>query len=133
MNDHFVKFLFSNPVNKDLVITHINAVFSFFSCVLVKDIVFKYRESSAAHYKDKTCSVDVLVEDKDGNVYNIEFQVKTFIGFVNRILFYWSKKYIKLESGKDYDALKKTSIIFTQYQFFGDKDKRYARSFSHCG
>lgn len=131
MNDHFIKFLFANPDNKHLTIALINSVFDFFKLEeRVKDIKFKDRETYAAQYKDKTCTVDVLVEDKQANIYNIEFQVKTFIGFIDRIIFYWSKHFIKLRRGDDYDKLKRmTSIVFSQFKFFKDQDKRYARSF----
>ena len=107
MNDHFIKFLFANPKNKEFTIALINAVLLFFNIGRVKDVKFKDKESNSMHYKDNTCTVDVLIEDQSGNVYNIEFQIRAFIDFTNRILFYWSKEYTKMESGHDYSELKK--------------------------
>lgn len=130
MNDHHVKFLFSNPKNKHFTIALLNSIFEVLKSGRVVDVRFKDKEKNANYYNDKTSTVDVLVEDLEGDIYNIEFQIKTFTAFINRVLFYWANEYTKLESGQDYDQLKKiTSIIFAQYKFFKDADTRYLRSF----
>ena len=61
---------------------------------------------------DKIGILDVFVKEADGTQINIEMQVAEYEFIIDRILFYWAKKYIEsIQSGDDYEKLKQTKII----------------------
>lgn len=62
--------------------------------------------------KDKIGVLDVFVKEKDGTQVNIEMQVAEYKYIIDRILYYWAKKYIEaLQGGDDYEKLKPTKVI----------------------
>ena len=62
--------------------------------------------------KDKIGVLDVFVKEKDGTQINIEMQVAEYKYIIDRILYYWAKKYIEiLQGGDDYKKLKPTKVI----------------------
>ena len=62
--------------------------------------------------KDKIGVLDVFVKEKDGTQINIEMQVAEYKYIIDRILYYWAKKYIEsLQGGDDYEELKPTKVI----------------------
>ena len=62
--------------------------------------------------KDKIGVLDVFVKEKDGTQINIEMQVAEYKYIIDRILYYWAKKYIEvLQGGDDYEKLKPTKVI----------------------
>ena len=61
---------------------------------------------------DKIGILDVFVKEKNGTQINIEMQVAEYEYIVDRILFYWAKKYIEsIQEGDDYKELKPTKVI----------------------
>lgn len=61
---------------------------------------------------DKVGVLDVFVVEKDGTQTNIEMQVAEYEYIIDRILFYWAKKYIEsIHGGNDYKKLKPTKVI----------------------
>ena len=61
---------------------------------------------------DKIGILDVYVTEKDGTQTNIEMQVAEYKYIIDRVLFYWAKKYVEsIQGGEDYEQLKPTKVI----------------------
>ena len=61
---------------------------------------------------DKVGVLDVYVKQTDGTQINIEMQVVEYNAIIERVLFYWAKKYIEsIKGGDAYTTLKPTKVI----------------------
>ena len=62
---------------------------------------------------NKSIALDIHAKSSLGESLNIEIQLGNHRGFMERILFYWSRQYgSQLQSGEDYQCLQRTVSIF---------------------
>ncbi len=137
--DLVFKKLFGSEENKDILLSLINAVLPENQQVTTLTIKNPYNISDYA--EGKLSILDVKAEDEQGNVYDIEMQIKGTTFYGRRTLYYWAKIFgsqldylteeeikIKEKKGKSYTDLNKCIVIsLMDFEFF--KDDRYQRCF----
>ena len=127
-SDIIFKLLFGNELNKDLLINFLMAVLKLplneYSTIEISDPQAKRK------YKgDKLAILDIKVKTKTGNLINIEIQIQVTPEMRERIVFYNAKMMTEqLDSGDEYDKIKKTiSIVITGETFIRSHKKYHDR------
>ncbi len=137
--DLVFKKLFGSEENKDILLSLINAVLPENQQITELSIKNPYNVSDYA--EGKLSILDIKAEDAQGNLYDIEMQIKGTTFYGRRTLYYWAKifgsqlDYIteeevkkKEKRGKSYTDLNKCIVIsLMDFEFF--KDDRYQRCF----
>ena len=108
--DFAFKKLFGSEENKDILIDFINSIIS--EKDQVKDLILKNPYNEKSFENDKLSILDIKAQDEKNNWFNIEMQIFTQSYYEKRALYYWARIYnSQLESGRNYDLLKKTICI----------------------
>jgi predicted transposase/invertase (TIGR01784 family) len=98
----------------------------FLSELLARDVVVKSigeSESNKEHARDKSNRVDVLVEDRSGEILLIELQFSIEMDFLHRMLYGTSKAISeRMVQGADYMEVKKVYSINIVYFDLGQGD-----------
>lgn len=112
LNDRYIKYLFGNPANKDILQDFINDV------LLLEgtDAVFEIKSISGELAQDragmKLSRIDISAELGDGRTVDIEIQVVNRHDFKKRAPYYWAMRHVqKLVSGVFYVDIKPTILI----------------------
>jgi predicted transposase/invertase (TIGR01784 family) len=139
--DLVFKKLFGSEENKDILLSLINSILPDYQQVVDLKIKNPYNVSDYA--EGKLSILDIKAEDEQGNLYDIEMQIKGTTFYGKRTLYYWAKifgsqlDYIKIEEEekekekkkrKTYSELNKCIVIsLMDFEFFDDD--RYHRCF----
>jgi predicted transposase/invertase (TIGR01784 family) len=137
--DLVFKKLFGSEENKDILLSLINAVLPDNQQITEVEIKNPYNVSDYA--EGKLSILDIKAEDAQGNLYDIEMQIKGTAFYGRRTLYYWAKIFgsqldylteeeikAKEKKGKSYTDLNKCIVIsLMDFEFF--KDERYNRCF----
>jgi predicted transposase/invertase (TIGR01784 family) len=133
--DLVFKKLFGSEENKDILLSLINAVLPEHQPIATIEIKNPYNVSDYA--EGKLSILDIKAEDEQGNLYDIEMQIKGSTFYGKRTLYYWAKifgsqlDYIKIEEKKKrktYSELNKCIVIsLMDFEFFDDD--KYHRCF----
>lgn len=120
--DFAFKKLFGSEENKELLISFINSVLS--EEEQIKDITLKNPYNLADYIKGKMSILDIKAVDNNGAWYDIEMQLAEQGYYDKRAFYYWAKVYTEqIESGDDYDILKKTiGINILDFNYISEKD-----------
>jgi len=97
----------------------------------IKDIELDKDSNLLRKYPEQKLGIlDLKAIIDDGNICNIEIQIRNQYDTVKRVLFYWSKLYSEqLERGEKYLGLKKTiSIIILNYKLDELKSSKKAHT-----
>ena len=106
-NDCFVRYLFSDRGNENIVLDFINGVMidSNFATFVSVDILNPFNLTEKAGNKESI--VDLKAVTEDGIIVIIEIQTYSTKNFFERTLYYWSKNYSNvLKKGEEYPELK---------------------------
>jgi predicted transposase/invertase (TIGR01784 family) len=137
--DLVFKKLFGSEENKDILLSLINAVLP--DNEQVTEIKIKNPYNVSDYVEGKLSILDIKAEDAQGNLYDIEMQIKGTTFYGRRTLYYWAKIFgsqldylteeeiqAKEKKGRSYTDLNKCIVIsLMDFQFF--KDERYHRCF----
>jgi predicted transposase/invertase (TIGR01784 family) len=137
--DLVFKKLFGSEENKDILMSLINAVLP--EHQQVTDIKLKNPYNISDYAEGKLSILDIKAEDQEGNLYDIEMQIKGTTFYGRRTLYYWAKIFgtqldyqteedlaKKEKKGRSYTDLNKCIVIsLMDFEFF--KDERYHRCF----
>jgi predicted transposase/invertase (TIGR01784 family) len=135
--DLVFKKLFGSEENNDILLSLINAVLPDYQQVTKVKIKNPYNVSDYA--EGKLSILDIKAEDEQGNLYDIEMQIKGTTFYGKRTLYYWAKifgsqlDYIRAEEKekkkrKTYSELNKCIVIsLMDFEFFADD--KYHRCF----
>jgi predicted transposase/invertase (TIGR01784 family) len=137
--DLVFKKLFGSEENKDILLSLINAVLPDTQQISSLEIKNPYNVSDYA--EGKLSILDIKAEDENGNLYDIEMQIKGTTFYGKRTLYYWAKVFgsqldylteaeieKKEKRGRSYSDLNKCIVIsLMDFEFF--KDDRYHRCF----
>jgi predicted transposase/invertase (TIGR01784 family) len=137
--DLVFKKLFGSEENKDILLSLINSILPEYQQVVDLKIKNPYNVSDYA--EGKLSILDIKAEDEQGNLYDIEMQIKGTTFYGKRTLYYWAKifgsqlDYIKTEEEekekkkrKTYSELNKCIVMsLMDFEFFDDD--RYHRCF----
>jgi predicted transposase/invertase (TIGR01784 family) len=137
--DLVFKKLFGSEENKDILLSLINAVLP--DNQQIAEITLKNPYNIADYAEGKLSILDIKAEDAQGNLYDIEMQIKGTTFYGRRTLYYWAKIFgsqldyltpaeveAKEKKGKSYTDLNKCIVIsLMDFEFF--KDDRYNRCF----
>jgi predicted transposase/invertase (TIGR01784 family) len=137
--DLVFKKLFGSEENTDILLSLINAILPHNQQLSELRIKNPYNVSDYA--EGKLSILDIKAEDEQGNLYDIEMQIKGTTFYGRRTLYYWAKifgsqlDYLTEEEikkrekkGKSYTDLNKCIVIsLMDFDFF--KDDRYQRCF----
>jgi predicted transposase/invertase (TIGR01784 family) len=108
LNDVVFKKLFGENQSKELLITLLNVI-------LKSDIVdIQIREEKLTREKidDKQGVLDIKAECNNGDLIDIEVQLRDQKNMIQRTLFYWSNLYSSnFKEGQDYNLLRRTIVI----------------------
>jgi len=108
--DFAFKKLFASPENKDLLISFINSMLS--EEEQIYNIELKNPYNIANYRKGKMTILDIKAVDEKGVWYDIEMQLAEQSFYDKRAFYYWAKVYSdQLESGDDFETLRKTIVI----------------------
>lgn len=120
--DFAFKKLFGSEENKELLISFINSVLS--EEEQIKDITLKNPYNLSDYRKGKMSILDIKAVDNNGAWYDIEMQLAEQGYYDKRAFYYWAKVYTEqIESGDDYDILKKTiGINILDFNYILEKD-----------
>lgn len=120
--DFAFKKLFGSESNKDLLISFINSLMP--KEKQIKDLILKNPYNLANYLKGKMSILDIKAIDNNEIWYDIEMQVEEKGSYGKRSFYYWAKTYTEqIESGDDYDKLRKTIVIsILDYQYLDEED-----------
>lgn len=108
-NDYLFKRIFGYKGNEKITQNLIEAILER-ECEVVEIKSDEVTEKDLR--EDKVGVLDVFVTEKDGTQINLEMQVAEYEYIIDRILFYWAKKYTEsIQSGNDYKKLCPTKVI----------------------
>jgi predicted transposase/invertase (TIGR01784 family) len=136
--DLVFKKLFGSEENTDILLSLINAILSDNQQITKVKIKNPYNVSDYA--EGKLTILDIKAEDEQGNLYDIEMQLKGSNFYDKRTLYYWVKMfgsqmdYLTKEEQekkkrKTYSELNKCSVIsLMDFEFF--EDDKYHRCFT---
>jgi len=118
--DLFIASLWSAPKNEPILRSLLNGVMTDAGLPAVSKATVLEPFNIQEFPVDKQIRLDVLVEDKAGNRYNVEIQRNKHADFYERMLYYWAETYnSQLKRGNDYDCLFPVrSIIITEFPVF---------------
>ncbi|PCG18769.1 Rpn family recombination-promoting nuclease/putative transposase [Brachyspira sp. G79] len=105
-NDCFVRYLFSNLGNENIVLNFINSAMNNlnFSTFIKLEILNPFNLQKYLNSKESI--VDIKCETDTGEIVMIEIQLQGNESFANRVLFYWANGYsLTLNKGEDYKKL----------------------------
>jgi predicted transposase/invertase (TIGR01784 family) len=120
--DLVFKKLFGSEENKDILLSLINAVLPETQQISTLEIKNPYNVSDYA--EGKLSILDIKAEDENGNLYDIEMQIKGTTFYGKRTLYYWAKVFgsqldylteaeieQKEKRGRSYSDLNKCIVI----------------------
>ena len=103
-NDFAFKKTFGTPSNKPALISLLNAILDLTPPIINVTIENPFNLQDFA--EDKLSVVDVKAIDRSGAIYDVEMQLTTYKGLVQRIVYYGCKLYSgQLVQGNDYRSL----------------------------
>ena len=137
--DLVFKKLFGSEENKDILLSLINAILPDSQQISALELKNPYNVSDYA--EGKLTILDIKAEDENGNLYDIEMQIKGAAFYGKRTLYYWAKIFgsqldrlteedieKKEKNGRSYTDLNKCIVIsLMDFEFFADD--RYHRCF----
>ncbi len=136
--DLVFKKLFGSEENKDILLSLINAILP--TEKQVSEITLKNPYNVSDYAEGKLSILDIKAEDEQGNLYDIEMQLKGSNFYGKRTLYYWAKMfgsqmdYLTKEEQerkkrKTYFELHKCIVIsLMDFEFF--EDDKYHRCFT---
>ena len=105
-NDCFIRYLFSDEGNENIVLDFINGVMIDLNFQTFNNVVILNPFNLTKYLDGKESIVDVKCITKNGTVVIIEVQLSGNSRFPERILYYWSTNYSKLlKKGERYEDL----------------------------
>ena len=90
-NDFAFKKIFGTPENKPALISLLNSILSLTPPIVEVTIENPFNLQDFA--EDKLSVVDVKAIDRSGAIYDIEIQLTTYKGLVQRIVYYGCRLY----------------------------------------
>ncbi|PKQ70659.1 Rpn family recombination-promoting nuclease/putative transposase [Raineya orbicola] len=137
--DLVFKKLFGSEENKDILLSLINAILPEYQ--QIADLTLKNPYNVSDYAEGKLSILDIKAEDENGNLYDIEMQIRGSEFYGKRTLYYWAKIFgsqldyqteeeiqKKEKKGKSYIDLNKCIVIsLMDFDFFDDN--RYHRCF----
>ncbi len=111
-SDLFIKYLFGTGLEKDLLISFINAVLEDSGFRKVVTVELKNPFNIREYIIDKESILDIKATDDQGRIFDIEMQTQGESHFRNRSLYYWARNYsAQLEDGHIWTELKPVICI----------------------
>ena len=108
--DFVFKKLFGSEESKESLISLLNAIIK--SDSPIQDVKILNNDLDKEHNNDKFSRLDIKAKTNNGELINIEIQVKNEYNMIQRTLYYWSRIYTdQLSSTKDYSELSRTICI----------------------
>ncbi|MDK0554343.1 Rpn family recombination-promoting nuclease/putative transposase [Clostridium perfringens] len=108
--DFVFKKLFGAEESKESLISLLNAIIK--SESPIQDVKILNNDLDKEHNNDKFSRLDIKAKTNNGELINIEIQVKNEYNMIQRTLYYWSRIYTdQLSSTKDYNELSRTICI----------------------
>ena len=128
-NDYLFKRLFGTQKNKLITQNFLSALLGY-NCSISEIRSNDVTEIDLVD--DKIGVLDVFIKNIDNTQINIEMQVKNHDFLIERILFYWSKKFFQsISSGDDYSNFSPTKVIliadfcFSKLHMFDEIKKNF--------
>ena len=122
-NDVAFKRIFGSDRNKDILVQFLNDMLEFRGEPPIVDVSFLKTIQDPEIAAFKTCIVDVMCKDKQGNQYIVEMQVTNPGDFKERVQHYGFSVYTKqLKVGEKYKTSKPVTLIaITDFPLFPNK------------
>lgn len=108
--DFIFKKIFGSEKHPNILISFLNAVIKPDNKIV--SVVINNTEITKDFLEDKFSRLDVKATTNNGEVINIEIQIKNEYNMIKRSLYYWSKLYEEqLSEGDKYETLSRTVCI----------------------
>ena len=108
--DFIFKLIFGNEKHPEILISFLNAVIKPVNKIV--SVKIDNTDLEKKHIEDKFSRLDVKATTSNGEIINIEIQLKDEKNMIKRTLYYLSKMYVnQLGSGEDYKILPRTVAI----------------------
>ncbi|GAA0703575.1 Rpn family recombination-promoting nuclease/putative transposase [Paraclostridium ghonii] len=108
--DFVFKQIFGSSKHPEVLISFLNATLK--PIFPIKSVQFENTDLEKQFIKDKFSRLDVKATTSNGEIINIEIQLKNEYNMIKRSLYYWGKLYEEqLGEGDDYAELKRTVCI----------------------
>lgn len=105
-NGCFVRYLFSNLGNEDIVLNFINSTMLDLDFKTFVKVEILNPFNLQKYLNSKESIVDIKCTTETGEVVMIEIQIQGGESFTNRVLFYWANGYsLILNKGESYNKL----------------------------
>ena len=132
-SDSVFKALFGDQRNKEFILSFLR---SFLECPDDEFLNVKFLDPLfPIEYKNgKYCTLDLLIETKNGHKINIEMQNEDLDGFGKRVSYYLSRMTARqLNKSEDYDLLNRSIIVFIlNYEMKPEKFNNSFAYFKEC-
>ena len=132
-SDSVFKALFGDQKNKEFILSFLR---SFLECPNDEFLNVKFLDPLfPIEYKNgKYCTLDLLIETKNGHKINIEMQNEDLDGFGKRVSYYLSRMTARqLNKSEDYDLLNRSIIVFIlNYEMKPEKFNNSFAYFKEC-
>jgi len=122
VSDIVFKYIFGTEESTDILKAFINAVLSDAGFPTVDEVTVVNPFNAKTYSDDKVSIIDTRAKDEEGNIYNVEVQVRSQADFQERSLYYWAKAYAEqLPEGHEYRMLHRVvSISIVDFKLFTD-------------
>ena len=122
ISDIVFKYIFGTEESAEILKAFINAVLSDAGYPVISEVQVTNPFNAKTYLDDKVSVIDTRAKDQEGNIYNVEVQVRSQADFQERSLYYWAKAYAEqLPEGHEYRMLHKVvSISIVDFRMFAD-------------
>ena len=122
--DMVFKKIFGDQKHSDILIHFLNSIIE----TKIKTVEILSGDVLPEDIETKWSRLDVLAKTQEGELINIEIQIKDQGNMIPRSIYYWSQLFSgQLAKGRDYRELKRTiSIMVLDFELF-KRDERYWR------
>ena len=111
INDFAFKKTFGTPENRACLISLLNAILRPKEPIV--DVTLENPFNPKDFQDDKLSVLDIKAIDRTGAIYNVEVQLTTYEGLVQRIVFYGCELYAgQVKSGEDYETVNPVYTIW---------------------
>ena len=111
INDFAFKKTFGTPENRPCLISLLNAILRPNEPIV--DVTLENPFNPQDFQDDKLSVLDIKAVDRTGAIYNVEMQLTTYEGLVQRMVFYGCELYAgQVKSGEEYETVNPVYTIW---------------------
>lgn len=112
LSDVVFKYIFGTVESTEILKDFINAVLRDSGFTTITEVTIINPNNPGTYLDEKISVIDTRAKDEDGDIYNVEVQIRCQADYQERSLYYWAKAYSEqLKKGHEYGVLHRVISI----------------------